>query len=191
MRAIRPGGALRARRGERRAVAQHRGGRHPVGRQRGGCAFTGDEFGNVWSATAATNPRRPAHALDGGAGDDTYRLDSASDVIVEAAGGGTDTAIVSFDFAMGGLTGVEVVRLAEGTAASKLTGGRQRSPDRQCQRQRHRWRGRRRHHGGRRGQRRFLVDNAADLVVESAGGGWIRSRPASASAFGVQPRSRC
>jgi Ca2+-binding RTX toxin-like protein len=40
--------------------------------------------------------------MDGGAGGDTYVLDRRSDVIVEAANGGTDTVISPFNFTLGG-----------------------------------------------------------------------------------------
>jgi Ca2+-binding RTX toxin-like protein len=99
-------------------------------------------------------------------------INAADDVIVEAAGGGTDTAIVSLNFSMSALAHVEVLKLADGTAATQLTGGA----------------GNDRLIGntafnildggagldtleGGAGSDVFLVDNAGDVVVEAAGGG--------------------
>jgi Ca2+-binding RTX toxin-like protein len=41
------------------------------------------------------------NTLVGGAGDDTYYVRSAYDVVVEAAGGGDDTVVTTVDFVMG------------------------------------------------------------------------------------------
>lgn len=64
-----------------------------------------------------------ADRMTGGSGDDTYFIDSAADLIVEAANGGRDTAIVSLNFRADALTGVEIIKLADNTAAVSLTGG--------------------------------------------------------------------
>ncbi|KAB0265088.1 beta strand repeat-containing protein [Microvirga brassicacearum] len=64
-----------------------------------------------------------ADRMTGGSGDDTYFIDSAADLIVEGANGGLDTAIVSLNFRADALTGVEIIKLADNTAAVSLTGG--------------------------------------------------------------------
>lgn len=72
--------------------------------------------------------------IDGGAGadtmrgldgNDTYIIDNAGDKVVELEGpeGGVDTAIVSLDFSMAALANVEILKLADGTTATSLTGG--------------------------------------------------------------------
>lgn len=110
--------------------------------------------------------------MTGGGGDDTYFIDSAADVIVEAAGGGNDTAIVSLNFRADALTNVETIKLADDTVANRLTGGAGSDhlvgngafnildggagADRLV---------------GGAGSDVFIVDNAGDVVVEGAGGG--------------------
>lgn len=113
-----------------------------------------------------------ADTLEGGAGDDTYLIDNGADRIVEAANGGTDTAIVTVDFSLAAMANVEILKLADGTVANRLTGGV--GNDRLVG------------NGGFNildggtgidtleggaGSDVFIVDNAADRVIEAAGGG--------------------
>jgi Ca2+-binding RTX toxin-like protein len=110
--------------------------------------------------------------MKGGSGNDTYWIDSASDQVVEAADGGIDTAIVALDFRMDALANVEILKLADGTAATRATGGA--GSDHLIG-----------NTGfnildggagadtleGSAGSDVFLVDDAGDVVVEAAGGG--------------------
>lgn len=113
-----------------------------------------------------------ADRLEGGSGNDVYSIDDASDVVVEAAGGGTDTAIVSLNFRMDQLASVEVLKLADGSTATQASGGA--GNDRLIG------------NGnfnildggagvdtleGGAGSDVFVVDSAADVVVETVGGG--------------------
>jgi Ca2+-binding RTX toxin-like protein len=61
-----------------------------------------------------------ADRMVGGTGDDVYQVDNALDVVVEAAGEGTDTVFASAAFSLVG-SDVEVLRLA-GLAAINATG---------------------------------------------------------------------
>ncbi len=138
-------------------------------------SLTGNDLGNVLTGNAGDNVLNGAGGADtlaGGAGNDTYYIDNAGDVVVEVAGGGTDTAIVSLDFRMDALANVEILKLADGTQASRVTGG-----------------GGNDHLVGNEGfnvidggagadtmeggagSDVFLVDNAGDVVIETAGNG--------------------
>jgi trimeric autotransporter adhesin len=57
-------------------------------------------------------------SLEGGTGDDVYSVDSAGDLIVELAGGGTDVVAASIDYVLGS----ELENLALGGAALNGTG---------------------------------------------------------------------
>jgi Ca2+-binding RTX toxin-like protein len=113
-----------------------------------------------------------ADRLEGGAGDDTYIVDDAGDRVIETAGGGTDTAIVSLDFRMDRLANVEVLKLADGSVATRATGGAGNDHllgngnfnviDGGA--------GADTMEGGT-GSDVYLVDNAADVVIEAAGAG--------------------
>jgi trimeric autotransporter adhesin len=59
--------------------------------------------------------------MTGGAGNDTYIVDSALDLVVELAGGGTDTINSSVTFSLAALVNVENLTLT-GTAAINATG---------------------------------------------------------------------
>jgi len=89
-------------------------------------SLTGNDLGNVLTGNAGDNVLKGAGGADtlaGGAGNDTYYIDNAGDVVIEAAGGGTDTAVVSLDFRMDALANVEILKLADGTQAARVTGG--------------------------------------------------------------------
>ena len=82
--------------------------------------------------------------MTGGAGNDTYVVDNAGDVVTEAAGGGTDT-VQSLGQPTRSAANVENLTLT-GTAAINGTGNAlANSPDRQRRQQRPRRRRRRRH----------------------------------------------
>ena len=60
--------------------------------------------------------------MEGGAGDDSYVLDSAADVLVEAAGYGTDSAVTSVSYVLRTGVSVETLSALAGTTAIHLTG---------------------------------------------------------------------
>jgi Ca2+-binding RTX toxin-like protein len=59
--------------------------------------------------------------MHGGAGNDTYYVDNASDQVIEAAGGGTDTVYVSADFTLG--AGQEIEKLIVRGSVGRTLGG--------------------------------------------------------------------
>ena len=122
--------------------------------------------GNAGNNTAGRRARRRPHG--GRAGNDTYVVDNAGDVVSEAASAGTDTVQSSVTYTLG--DNVENLTL---TGA----GGDQRHRQRAEQ---HPHRQRRQQHPGRRARRRhawraalgndtYVVDNAGDVVSEAAG----------------------
>jgi serralysin len=60
--------------------------------------------------------------MTGGAGNDTYFVDNASDVVNESAGGGTDTVIASVSYALAAGSEVEFLKAAAGAPGISLTG---------------------------------------------------------------------
>lgn len=84
--------------------------------------LTGSGAANVLDGGAG------ADTLVGGGGNDTYRVDSAGDVVTEAAGGGTDTVITGVSRSLGAeqenltLAGTASINAAGNTLANVLTG---------------------------------------------------------------------
>ncbi len=93
---------------------------------------TGNALANSLTGNAAAN------ALTGGAGDDTldgkggsdlmrggpnndtYWVDDARDLVVEAAGEGTDTVFATVSYALGAGQSIELLQLAASTGANNL-----------------------------------------------------------------------
>ncbi|WP_201859808.1 hypothetical protein [Microvirga soli] len=86
--------------------------------------LTGDAFANILNG-AGGNDRLDgaagADVLDGGAGDDIYVTDG-TDMIIEAAGNGTDTVITGLSFSLAAHAQVENLRAVDGTASLVLSG---------------------------------------------------------------------
>jgi Ca2+-binding RTX toxin-like protein len=99
-----------------------------VGLTLGGNELSHNLLGNVGNDTLiggigndTLNGNTGADALTGGGGNDTYYVDNAGDVVVEAAGGGTDIVYASADYVL--LAGSEVENLRVNTAIGlTLTG---------------------------------------------------------------------
>ena len=109
-----------------------------------------------------------ADAMAGGAGDDTYVVDDPGDVVVEAAGGGFDTVIVGSDWT-----------LAENIEAVVLSGGGHRLTGNAHDNALTGSSGNDTLDGaggadtmtGGAGDDTYIVDSAADVVIEAPGGG--------------------
>ena len=113
---------------------------------------------------------RGADRMEGGAGDDVYFVDNAGDLVIEAAGGGSDTVLtaVSFNGASQDIERIEIV----GTGRANVVGNLldnvlignddvnalngSKGADRM---------------EGRGGNDLYYVDNVGDVVVEAAGDG--------------------
>jgi Ca2+-binding RTX toxin-like protein len=90
---------------------------------RGNDAIMGEEGNDTLNGNAG------ADRLDGGAGNDLIIVDNLADVVIEVAGGGTDTVSASRDYVLGSGVSLEILRTTSnaGTTDIALTGnaGRQ------------------------------------------------------------------
>lgn len=113
-----------------------------------------------------------ADKLSGGAGNDTYFVDDVGDKIVENAGGGRDTLVASISYVLGDSAEIEVLRAVDtadpinlagsstgnviiGNKGDNIINGGLGADIMQ----------------GNAGNDTYIVDNAADLVIEIFGGG--------------------
>jgi Ca2+-binding RTX toxin-like protein len=96
--------------------------------------IVGTEEANVIKGTAqddtiyalggndSINGRVGADVMFGGTGNDTYYVDNVGDLVIEAAGEGTDTVITSVDFELSAGNEVETLRAKAGSPGLMLTG---------------------------------------------------------------------
>ena len=132
--------------------------------------ITGNELDNVLDGD------RGADILEGGAGNDTYIVDTQADSVIEAAGEGTDTVRTSVSYVLNGLE-IEVLETTNqsGTTAINLTGndfGNSINGNN----------GANVINGGGGadtmkglgGNDTYIVDNSADVVIEAIGQGFDR-----------------
>ena len=83
-------------------------------------AFTG--MGALQRLNVSLQDSATGNWLFGGTGDDTYRVYSAADQVVEAAGEGNDLVLAFADFALGAGQEVERLTVAEGAGGVELGG---------------------------------------------------------------------
>jgi Ca2+-binding RTX toxin-like protein len=93
---------------------------------------TGNALANSLTGNAAANALTGADGDDtldgkggsdlmrGGANNDTYWVDDARDLVIEAAGEGTDTVFATVSYALGAGQSIELLQLAASTGASNL-----------------------------------------------------------------------
>ncbi|GAA0264031.1 hypothetical protein LNAOJCKE_5626 [Methylorubrum aminovorans] len=89
--------------------------------------LTGNEITNKLIGNAGANLLDGGAGIDemrGGAGNDTYRVDNTRDIVVEAAGQGTDTVVTTVNYALKAGQQIEILQTADAKAATalKLTG---------------------------------------------------------------------
>jgi Ca2+-binding RTX toxin-like protein len=84
---------------------------------------TGNALANSLTGNAAANildGKGGSDLMRGGANNDTYWVDDARDLVIEAAGEGTDTVFATVSYALGAGQSIELLQRAASTGASNL-----------------------------------------------------------------------
>jgi Ca2+-binding RTX toxin-like protein len=81
----------------------------------------GNDTLNGLAGNDILNGGQGADTMYGGAGDDTYYVDNAADVVVEAAGEGSDRVATSVSFALGSGRAIETLEAINSTGTENLT----------------------------------------------------------------------